>query len=253
MTSDLAASYPQGEYLIGNFITDYVSNYAYYDRYIVKLHGDKGIEVDKTAVISDIAIEWTFDINAIVFTHMKDWAKMYSASLKDYEPLWNVDGTVETTYGATHKEDNYAQKTNQDQWGKQSQELDYGARHSEDFNPTHTDTSTQFNTAYPDGLSKETSKGTNEYGAFTAEHDEDRVFDTVDKLAYNDSHIEGAHKDTFDENQHIDTERRTGNIGVTKSTELIESEYKLRQNWNFYKLIFGYIIREMGCIYYDWH
>lgn len=251
MTSDLTPSYPTGDYLIGNFITDYVNNYAYFDRFIAKLHGDKGIEVDRTAVISDIAIEWTYDINAIVFTHMKDWAKLYSASLKDYEPLWNVDGTEVTTYGATKRSEDIKQREDKDLYGAREENTDYGARHTEDFNPTHTDTSTQFDTAYPDGLSKETSKATDEFGAYTAEHDEDRALDTFTTEQYEDKHTIGAHKDIFEEDEHEDTLRRTGNIGVTKSTELIESEYELRTKWNFYKMIFGYILEEEGVHYYD--
>ncbi len=251
MTSDLLPSYPTGEYLEGNFIEAYLNGFTYYDRYIVKLFGERGIEVDKLTPISDVAIEWTYDINAIVFTHLTEWAKLYSANIKDYEPLWNVDGTEETTYGATKRTEDIKQRQDTDLYGAREENTDYGARHTEDFNPTHTDTSKNYNTAYPDGNSAEVSKSTDEYGAFTAEHDEDRALDTFTTDEYQDTHTIGAHKDIFEEDEHKDTLRRTGNIGVTSSMNLVEQEFSLRSKWIFFKMIFSLILKEEGVHYYD--
>lgn len=252
MSQSLSSSYPTGEHLEGNFITYYTTNYDLLDRYVVKQFGERAIEVDDTEPLSDTVINWTYDVDGIVFSHIVDWAKMYSASIKDYEPLWNVDGTETTVYGETSRSEDIKQKVTTDLYGAREENTDYGARHTEDFNPTHTDTSKNYNTAYPDGNSAEVSKSTDEYGSFTAEHDEDRALDTFTTDEYTDTHTEGAHKDIFEEDEHTDTLTRQGNIGVTKSTDLVESEYRLRESWNFYKLIFGYIIREMGCIYYEW-
>lgn len=253
MSQSLASSYPTGDYLEGNFITYYTTNYQLFDRYVVKLFGERAIEVDDTETLSDTVINWTYDVDGIVFSHLNEWAKMYSASIKDYEPIWNVDGTVETTYGATKRTEDIKQKIDTDVYGAREENTDYGARHTEDFNPTKTDTTTEYETAYPDGLSKETGKTQTQFGNITVEHDTDRALDTFTTEQYQDTHTQGAHKDIFEEDQHKDTERRTGNIGVTKSSDLVESEFRLREAWNFYKLIFGYIVREMGCIYYDWH
>lgn len=252
MTSDLLPSYPTGEHLEGNFIQAYLDGYTYFDRLIVKLFGNRGIEVDKLTPVTDVAIEWTYDINAIVFTHLNEWAKMYSANIKDYEPLWNVDGTEITVYGETSRTEDMKQKVTTDLHGAREENTDYGARHTEDFNPTHTDTSRQYNTAYPDGLSKEVGKTTDEYGSFTAEHDEDRALDTFTTEQYTDTHTEGAHKDVFEEDEHTDTVTRQGNIGVTSSMSLVEQENALRTRWIFFKMIFRYIMHDMGVIYYDW-
>lgn len=251
MTSDIASAYPSGEHLIGNFVTDYTSNYEYYDRFIAKLFGERGIEVDKDATIEDVADEWTYDVNAVVFTHLNDWAKMYSASIKDYEPLWNVDGTVINTYGETHREDNIAQRQTTDVMGAKHSEDKAGARHSDEINPQHVDTNRTYNTAYPDGDSKEVEKNEDTYGAYTTQRDERTYTDEHDENTYTDTHTQTGYKDEFDADEHTDTERRTGNIGVTKSTELIESEFKLRIEWAFYKIIFSYILNEMGVHYYD--
>lgn len=89
----------------------------------------------------------------------------------------------------------------------------------------HEDTSTQYSVAYDSALEKETGK-------------------QVDNL--------GAHTDTgFDKSlEHTDTVTRQGNIGVTKSTELLSSEYKLRTEVSpFFKVVFQTMIEEIGAYY----
>ena len=49
---------------------------------------------------------------------------------------------------------------------------------------------------------------------------------------------------------HTDTVTRQGNIGVTKSTELLRDEIKLRQSFAFFKTVFQTMIEEIGG-YYD--
>ena len=303
MSPTLASSYPTGEHLEGNFVTYYTTNYQLFDRYVVKLFGERAIEVDDTEPLSDTVINWSYDVDGIVFSHLVDWAKMYSASIKDYEPLWNVDGTVQTTYGATRDTDSFGNKREQSAYGATSNSMQYGATsesmqygatsESMQYGATsesmqygntsetlgqHTNTGTDYKTSYPDSTEVKTDKRTDELGAqtnTTTAHTDTKTgtthtdtktgtthtdtktgtthTDTATGTAHTDTFTEDAHTDTHSSDQHIDTERRTGNIGVTKSTELIESEYRLRERWNFYKLIFGYIVREMGCIYYDWY
>jgi len=49
---------------------------------------------------------------------------------------------------------------------------------------------------------------------------------------------------------HTDTVTRQGNIGVTKSTELLRDEIKLRQSFAFFKTVFQTMVEEIGA-YYD--
>lgn len=285
MSPTLASSYPTGEHLEGNFVTYYTTNYELFDRYVVKLFGERAIEVDDTEPLSDTVINWTYDVDGIVFSHLVDWAKMYSASIKDYEPLWNVDGTVTTTYGATRDTDSFGNKREQNAYGATSNSMQYGATsESTQYGATsettqygarsettgaRSDEHNDYKTSYPDSTEVKTDRSTDSIGTqtntkatvsdtvsgttHTDTHTGTTHTDTATGTAHTDTFTEDAHSDTHTSDQHIDTERRTGNIGVTKSTELIESEYRLRDRWNFYKLIFGYIVREMGCIYYDWY
>lgn len=217
MTNDLASSYPTGTYLEGNFVTDYTTNYLLFDRNIVRKYGDRGIEVDSDATIADVANDWLQDVNSIVFSHLSDWAKMFSASIKDYEPLWNVDGTVVTTYGDTDKSDIM------------------GAKHRESDFAARTDGSDIYHTTYPDTTERKTDRTSNSIGAHK---------DKFDENTYTDRHTEEEHEVT---------EVRQGNIGVTETTTLIKHSYELYNTYNFYDVIFKFMIKEMGVIYYDWH
>lgn len=89
----------------------------------------------------------------------------------------------------------------------------------------HEDTSTQYSVAYDSALEKETGK-------------------QVDNL--------GGHTDTgYDRSlEHTDTVTRQGNIGVTKSTELLRDEMKLRTEVApFFKVVFQTMIEEIGAYY----
>jgi hypothetical protein len=89
----------------------------------------------------------------------------------------------------------------------------------------HEDSSTQYSVSYDSALEKETGK-------------------QVDNL--------GAHTDTgFDKSlEHTDTVTRQGNIGVTKSTELLRDEMKLRTEVApFFKVVFQTMIEEIGGYY----
>ena len=89
----------------------------------------------------------------------------------------------------------------------------------------HEDTSTQYSVAYDSALEKETGK-------------------QVDNL--------GGHTDTgYDKSlEHTDTVTRQGNIGVTKSTELLRDEMKLRTEVApFFKVVFQTMIEEIGAYY----
>ena len=91
---------------------------------------------------------------------------------------------------------------------------------------THTDSSKAWEVAYNTTTEKEKGKQEDTYGAHT-----DTGFDTS--------------------NTHTDIVTRQGNIGVTKSTELLRDEMRLRTEIApFFKVIFQTMIEEIGG-YYD--
>lgn len=303
MSSSLVPSYPEGEHLIGNFITDYVDGYTYFDRNVARKYGERGIEVNYDTTIAEASADWLQDVNSIVFQHLNDWAKMYSALIKDYEPLWNVDGTVITTYGETENNDQYGatQKTRQygatqdtmqhgavtttDTYGATQDTTQYGAtQDTTQYGATSetqgggTDTHNHYERSYPDSTEIKTSKDEDVIASRTNTstqhsdiessiqhsdvksstqhidtHGTTQYSDVASSIQHSDIESDLLHSDKHTSEEHTDTERRTGNIGVTKSTELVESEARLRITYNFFDIIFKFMMKEMGAIYYDWY
>ena len=50
---------------------------------------------------------------------------------------------------------------------------------------------------------------------------------------------------------HTDTVTRKGNIGVTKSTDLLRDEFRLRMEKAFFDVVFKTIIEEIGAYWED--
>lgn len=303
MTSDLIPSYPTGEYLEGNFVSDYVASFDMLDRYVVKRYGERALEVDEDTTLDEAVVDWQLDVNSIVFAHLNDWAKMYSALIKDYEPLWNVDGTTVYTYGATQDTDQFGatQKTNQ--YGATQDTLQYGAtQKTNQYGATQdtmqygntsvtsqygqttatmgggTDTHNHYERSYPDGTNIKTqydediiASRTNTTGQHSDTVTGTTHTDTASSLTHTDTESELTHSDTKSSLQHtdtenalqhtdvhsalehIDSERKTGNQGVTMTQDMLMKEQTLRTMYNFYDVIFKFIIKEMGVIYYDWY
>ena len=203
------------------------------DALIINKYGDRKYLSDKDDSDSEAISDYTYNVQGIVFSHLNDWAKMYSALLKDYEPLWNVDGTEVTTYGETHKEDKYGATHSEDK---------YGNAVSTVAHPQYSDVRTTAKTTYPDATERNTDKVTDQYGQHT--------ITTTDQL-HTDEHDERLHTNEFDEDEHDVTVRRTGNIGVTETTTLIGHTVDLYTKYNFWQIIFAMIFNELGVDYYD--
>ena len=90
-----------------------------------------------------------------------------------------------------------------------------------------TDTTTSYSVAYDSATEKESGKVSDSLGA--------------------QSNGSGETSQT-----HTDTVTRQGNIGVTKSTELLRDEVKLRSEFAFFKTVFQTMIEEIGA-YYECH
>ena len=249
----------------GNFITAYTTNSQILDSKILRKFGEQKISFDKDLTDSEIMTEYNVEIQGIVFSHLNDWAKMFSAMIKDYEPLWNVDGTVKTTYGATKDTMKYGQTQLTMQHGATQLTMQHGAQDNSDIYAQRTntegggtDTHNTYKTTYPDATERKTDKGedviaqrTNTLGGGTDRHTTTQYSDVNSTTQFSDVNTQTQHTDEKDSIQHIDTEERTGNIGVTKSTDLVESEIMLRSKYGFWDIVASMILKEMGANYYE--
>lgn len=117
-----------------------------------------------------------------------EWDTLYSSIIQEYNPIWNVDGTEKTEYSA-EKEIN--------QIGAATDIFTSGER---------IGTTTDFAIPYNGTEEKETGKATSQ------------------NTSYTDTNTKGTHTDTLDKNAHTVTITRQGNIGVTKTQELLQSQ-----------------------------
>ena len=117
-----------------------------------------------------------------------EWDTLYSSIIQEYNPIWNVDGTETTEYSA-EKETN--------QIGAATDTFTSGERNG---------TTTDFAIPYNGTVEKETGKATSQNNTYT------------------DTNTKGQHTDTLNRDAHTVTITRQGNIGVTKTQDLLQSQ-----------------------------
>lgn len=220
-------TYPEIEGNESNFLTEYNTNKAEYDRYFLKEYGNKLVDVEGDTD-ADIILNWKAEIKAIQRIYLNAWAHIFYTLNIAYNPVYNVEEHTTSKYGE-HETEN--------QYGAHETEIVYGA--TSDTLGTHTDTSTSFSVAYDSTQEKETGKVSDVIGA-----------QTNSSLAHTDTNTSKLHTDTTTSKLHTDTVDRTGNIGIKSASALAEEEVMLREKMNFFKNIFLTIIREVGA-YYD--
>lgn len=168
----------------------------------------------------------------MLFTVYKDkWTKLWNnIFLQTYNPIWNVDGEESTTRTYEYGK----RETNTKDF---EIEHEHGTTDTETVTNNITDNDVYgFNSSTPVGASKSTNNGSRTNVGSGSDTD--------------------VHSGTDDYQQSgVDTERithtRQGNIGVTKSTELLDSELTLREKFNYFAIITKDIIREITMnVYY---
>ena len=238
---------PYIEYGSGDFVTIYKTNKASYDRYFLKEHGEKMVDLD-SETDEDIIVEWHNLIEDIQRVYTDAWAHQFAALNIAYNPVYNVTEDTETTYGEHETETEYGVHETETEYGAHETENQYGAT-SETLG-THTDTSTQYMLSYDSGTEKETGKTSDVYGAQT--NSALAHTDTLTSKLHTDTITDKTHTDTNTSKQHIDSIHREGNIGVVSATKLLDEEYYEREKLIFFKNLFLTISREVGA-YYDYN
>lgn len=127
-------------------------------------------------------------LNSVCIRKKYEWDTLYSSIIQKYNPIWNVDGTEKTDYSA-EKEIN-----------------DIGASTDTFTSGERSGTTTDFAIPYNGTEEKETGKATSQNNTYT------------------DTNTKGKHTDTFNKDAHSVTITRQGNIGVTKTQDLLQSQ-----------------------------
>lgn len=223
MDSTLSAMYPIIEGNTSNFVDDYLLNHVYLDKvFYTKFMSKKALFVDGAAFPS-IYNEWLDECKAFVVYYLDSWARLYYALNEQYNPLFNVDGKTETkTVGQIGSNTGTDQTTN----------------HIDPFEVTDTFsgnnvTSTDYTTPTDSSVERQTDKS------------------SVDTSDSGNTHYENVKESTSttqygttNDADYTVTETRQGNIGVTKSTDLLESEWEFRKK-AFFDMVFDTLSKEL--------
>lgn len=141
----------------------------------------------------------------------------------EYNPIWNVDGTVKSTYGERKTELNSDPVTSRENLGNTHGISNVGARVSETINKASAYNSEAFTNA----------------GA--VESNQQKAVDESRTDPIENSYTAGKQHSDSTQKQVVDTIERKGNIGVTTTQHMIEEELDLRDRHNLYE----YIVKDM--------
>ena len=233
---DPTMTYPEIEGDEANFLTEYNTNKAEYDRYFLKEHGQKLVDVEGDTD-ADIILNWKAEIKAIQRIYLNAWAHIFYTLNIAYNPVYNVEEHTTTKYGEHETEREYGEHETENEYGATSETLG-----------THTDTTTAYSVSYDSATEKETGKTSDVVGSQT--NTSLTHTDTETSKLHTDTTTSKLHTDTETSKLHTDTVDRTGNIGIKSASALAEEEILLRERQTFFKNIFLTISREVGA-YYD--
>ena len=220
--------YPIIEGNESNFLTYYDDNKEQFDRFFVHEYGQRYVDFDSEEE-QDIKNEWQDELLAIQRMYLDSWARLWYALNIDFNPVYNVEEHISTTYGEDVTTNNYGQHQRTDNYA-QKQTTD----------GEHTDTMTNYSVSFDNTTEKETGKNTDLYGQHV-----------MTEAAHIDTHTDAAAEDSTTRDQHTDTVDRSGNIGVVSATNLVKQEIELRGSYAFFKNCFLVIINELGAYWDD--
>lgn len=206
----------------------------------------------------------SFSIN--LKTKSRQYDRLYNATQQEYNPIYNVDAyeyedrTLDQTGTQQHT------KTGSDSTTRTGSETDTKAGKeantrtgSQTETPTGSDTETTANTTYDsasflDREKKITEPGVTQTTTYNNVKDETSYIDRIDTHDYNQVKDENTYNTSDLDNRNLKdkeaiVKRRYGNIGVTKSSELIRDEMN---TWGAaYMDVFKRIVKDcVNCVSY---
>ena len=188
--------------------------------------------------ISDMTQAVKDNIDMLFIVNDESYARIYRALTEDYNPIWNVDGTETLVYTRdnTGTQNNVVMHT-----GKQ----DIDNTHSGSLTTTDTleSTTTTSKTTYNSAAFADTEKVHTVNGPTGQQQETDTRKVEMDRT---DNLKDDARRTDNLKEEYSEIKKRGGNIGVTKSQELIESELDLRLNAKFLEIVEHDILKQIA-------
>lgn len=238
------------------FLSEYRQNSVKLDNHFIKMYGNLSLDEELEGASDTLTkTNVTNEITNCLYAHREQLNRIYMINNLVYNPLYNVDGTTTTTseiaerletntFGVQNNTTTIGALEVTTNLGEQTNSDTEGIRHSETTNKA---TGYNGNTMMDDNKSINDSNevtNSNTIGArkditSTTEHiNKNKIDEKTDTIKHN------AYTDTI-------TEVRQGNIGVTKSTDLILSQYDTWKNIDFWNLLYNLIISSITIPFYE--
>ena len=227
---------------------------------------------------AQLSTEDTQKLASMIYNKFSDnWNRIDLAFSKEYNPIWNKDGTETTTVENSAKTTTYEKgnQTNKTTKGEQTNTNGYGeGQTTESQGATKTTNAygeDRTTTANGERQTKDSGKTTtteNKTAAFNSSTYQDDTQstetdggNTVTEKARTDILTEGQREDTYTDGARTDTTNEGantqtttytfgGNIGVTMTQEMLTAEFNMREKYNFFDIIFRNVDSIMSCGYY---
>jgi hypothetical protein len=225
----------------------YTALKPHFDDLIWEYYADRVVFIDSRFKCDDDAATLINKIKRsfAILLKTKDYTfdKLYETTQLEYNPLWNVDGVVGTIHETTANEEKAETHTGSDtltrdgddthkKTGKDKTSIGETTDFTSDDGTETTDYTTTYDSTDSTPPAEYLEHRTNEETGRTDKTDVDRSeeieYGSNDKLEYNSTHTTEYDTETGGTSERyqkdLDLVIRQGNIGVTKSTELIDSQ-----------------------------
>lgn len=225
----------------------YTALKPHFDDLIWEYYADRVVFIDSRFKCDDDAATLINKIKRsfAILLKTKDYTfdKLYETTQLEYNPLWNVDGVTGTIHETTANEEKAETHTGSDtltrggddthkKTGKDTTSIGETTDFTSDDGTETTDYTTTYDSTDSTPPAEYLEHRTNEETGRTDKTDVNRSelieYGSNDKLEYNSTHTTeydtetGGTSDRYQKD--LDLVIRQGNIGVTKSTELLDSQ-----------------------------
>lgn len=242
-----------------DFMTEYLMDHERIDRNFAKQRGFfcPVWNLDMETSNEDVLAAFRQDIEDILMRNEENFKRLYAINKLEYNPIHNYDRTehiVDVHSGNDKTTDNFGKLIETNDLGAINTTNNYGEVATEDTVGEHTNTSNNGVYGFNSPTDVDSDKRTDTIGATTGNHTENARSDSSNTAARSDSHNIEAREDSHDlvYGHTITHDNNTsGNIGVTTTQQMAESEVNFWNNiYNFYNIIEDEIIRKL-CVFYD--
>ena len=241
------------------FMAEYLTYFAKIDRNFVRNHKSwyPTYNLQDEDTEADVLEAWKDNIDDFLITNKETYTRMWNLFITEYRPLDNYDRyehIIDQHSGIDQNTDDIASRVNTSNYGKISGTNTYGEVNNKDNIGTQNGDITNKKAGFNSTTFVDTDAQHNVSGAREDLHHEDSKIDKNEVDARTDKNTTDAYTDIHETNygHRIEHTNEThGNIGVTTSQQMAQSEVDFWSAYNFYKVILNDIIRSLCNIFDD--